>query len=263
MPICVLHVAPHPDDEAIGAVATLLALRAQGHRVVNLACSLGRPAQRERRGHELDEACREADFELVVANPPSGISRNDDLAAAERRLTATVLELVAAWDVALVVSPSPHDRHHGHEVVGRAVRNAARATGIRWWMWALWGELPLPTLYSGFDEPLLQHAVRVVAAHHGEIDRNDYAALVRGRAVAQRVLGSERVFGWGGHMRAHPYAELLTEVGPGDDGFSAGAPRDLDPADPLPPLPGGRPLAWWLDEPSFTTRAPAALTRRA
>jgi len=31
----VLHLAPHPDDEALGAPATLLALRDAGHRVIN------------------------------------------------------------------------------------------------------------------------------------------------------------------------------------------------------------------------------------
>lgn len=258
MAATVLHLAPHPDDEAIGAPATLLALRASGHRVINLACSLGREEQRERRRAEVTEACGRAGFELVVTDPPLAISRGDDLAAAQQRLTEQTLELVAAERVDLVVSPSPHDRHHGHEVVGRAVRDAVRETGTRWWMWALWGELPLPTLYFGFDEPLLARALRVLEAHAGELLRMDYPQLVRGRAAAARVLGSERVFGWGSRMRPEPLAELLTETAFVDGDFTAGPPRVLDPADPLPALARGRPLGWWLDAPSFADLALSA-----
>jgi LmbE family N-acetylglucosaminyl deacetylase len=43
--LTVLHLAPHPDDEVLGAGATLLGLREAGHRVINLACSRGRPDQ--------------------------------------------------------------------------------------------------------------------------------------------------------------------------------------------------------------------------
>ena len=38
----VLAVSPHPDDELLGAGATLMALRDAGWRVINLAASLGR-----------------------------------------------------------------------------------------------------------------------------------------------------------------------------------------------------------------------------
>jgi LmbE family N-acetylglucosaminyl deacetylase len=231
-------------------VATLLALREHGHRVVNLACGLGRPEQEERRRGELEAACRLAGFELRVAEPAD---RSD-----EASLAAAARDLAAAEGAELLVSPSPHDRHPAHELVGRAARAAAAAAGLRWWMWSLWGELPLPTLYHGFGEPRLAHALEVLGAHEGELARNDYAALVRARAQANRVLGSERVFGWGAAMRPEPYAELLTEVQPDGDGWSAGAARTFDPAAPLAPVPSGRPLGWWLDDDSFTDRAAEA-----
>jgi len=43
-----LHLAPHPDDEILGAGATLLALEGAGHEVINLAVSLGRRDERGR-----------------------------------------------------------------------------------------------------------------------------------------------------------------------------------------------------------------------
>jgi len=232
-------------------VATLLALREHGHRVVNLACGLGRPEQEQRRRAELEAACSLAGFELRIADPAD----RDD----EERLAAVAGELAAAEGAALVVSPSPHDRHPAHELTGRAARAAAGAAGLRWWMWGLWGDLPLPTLYHGFGEELLGRALRVLGAHEGELARNDYAALVRTRAQANRFLGSERVFGWGAAMRPEPYAELLTEATPdGAGGWTAGAARVLDPAEPLAPPAPARPLGWWLDAESFTDRARAA-----
>ena len=44
----VLHISPHPDDELMGAPATLMALRDAGHEVTNLALTLGREADHGR-----------------------------------------------------------------------------------------------------------------------------------------------------------------------------------------------------------------------
>lgn len=254
-PLTVLHLAPHPDDEVIGAPATLLRLRDAGHRVVNLACSLGRPDQRERRRKEVTEACRRAGFELEVLEPPLRISDGDDLALAQRTLTDEVRRLVRTLDVGLVVAPTPHDGHYGHEVVGRAARDALAADGAPpIWMWAIWADLPLPTLFSPFGEEELARATYALCAHAGEIRRNDYVHLVRCRGVTSRVLGAERVFGFGELGRGVAYAELLTEVAFGDGDWWAGAPREPDPADPLRAVSRDRPLGWWMNAPSFNGR---------
>ncbi len=263
-PLTVLHLAPHPDDEVIGAPATLLRLRDAGHRVVNLACSLGQPDQHERRRREVTEACRLAGFELLVLDPPLAISRGDDFELAQRRLAEEVRRLIAEYDVALVVAPTPHDGHYGHEVVGRAARDAVAARGqVRLWMWAIWADLPLPTLFCPFDEALLERASLALSAHAGEVSRNDYVELLRARGVSARVLGAERVFGFGEPGRPTPYAELLTEVAFADDEWWAGAPREPDAADPLAPVPRERPVGWWMAGPSFADRLTDAADRRA
>lgn len=254
-PRTVVHLAPHPDDEALGAPALLLALRAAGHRVINVACSLGRPGQHERRRKEAEAACRRAGFELIVLDRAGSLPRADDHTA-QRELTERVREMVLRVDPAVVVAPSPHDRHPGHEVVGRAARDALAADGMpRLWLWGLWGELPLPTLFFSFGEPELEAALDVLRAHAGELERNDYAALLRSRAAAAHVLGSERVFGFGGPRRPGRYAELLTEVGFADGQWWAGASRHADvAARAWFPIPRSRPLGWWMHAPSFTTR---------
>jgi LmbE family N-acetylglucosaminyl deacetylase len=253
-PLTVLHVAPHPDDEAIGAPATLLRMLAAGHRVVNLACSLGRPDQEERRSREVAEACRRAGFELEILDPPLRLSGDD-----QQRLADEVRRRVEALGVGLVVAPTPHDGHPGHEVVGRAVRDALAADGApRLWLWALWAELPLPTLFVPFGEPELERATHALSAHAGEVGRNDYVELLRCRGVTSRVLGAERVFGFGEPGRDVPYAELLTEVAFAGGEWWAGSPRVPDPTDPLAAVPRDCPLGWWMNRPSFRADARSA-----
>jgi LmbE family N-acetylglucosaminyl deacetylase len=208
--ICVLHLAPHPDDEVLGAGATLLGLRAHGHRVINLACSLGRPDQHERRRAEAAEACERAGFELIVHDPPLALSANDDPFAARKALGATVERLVEEERVDLIVSPDRDDAHHAHKTVAAVARTA----GVPWWSWGLWRDLARPTIFSGFGDQRLAELQHVLAAHRGELERNDYPELLRARAIAARVLGAERVFGFGSPRREEPYAELLADGGP-------------------------------------------------
>ena len=171
--ICVLHLAPHPDDEVLGAGATLMGLRVHGHRVINLACSLGRPDQHERRRREVEEACDRLGLELIVHDPPLAISANDDLFA-------------------------------------------ARTAGVHWWSWGLWRDLARPTIYVPFGDRRLAGLQHALAAHRGELARNDFAELLRARAIASRVLGAERVFGFGSPRASEePYAELLSDDGRG------------------------------------------------
>lgn len=276
----VLHVAPHPDDELIGAPAALTVLRDSGWRVVNLACSLGAASDRRRRHDELAEACRRAGFECEVVSAPL----DDPLGAADvvpavRLLTTEVADAVGRHRPRLVVAPSPHDRHRGHEVVGRAVISAcgdamdatadddhgaddsghgtaAGPVPERLWLWGLWADLPFASLALRFGEARLTEILTALAAHAGEMARNDYRRLVRGRAEMNASVGPERVFGFGGDADAvadAPYVELLTELGRRGGRWHLGAPRWLDPLAPVGGL-GDMVLDTWLSEASLTER---------
>lgn len=93
------------------------------------------------------------------------------------------------------MSPRPDDRHHGHEVVARASRRAIEGYAASighapaWWVWGLWGGLPMPSLAGTFELARLEEIVCALDAHQGELDRNDYRKLLRGRAEAISVLG--------------------------------------------------------------------------
>jgi hypothetical protein len=254
----VLHFAAHPDDELIGPPATLMALRDAGYRVLNVACGLGRPEQRARRTAELQEASRRAGFEaLVPEHPPIATSRTDDIPT----VTAEVLQLakttIAEYRPEIVLSPTPHDRHPSHELVARALRDALLedpADPPRWWMWGLWGELPMPTIGTPFEQPRLEDILTALGAYSGELSRNDYESLVRGKAITSATLGSELLFGFGGkEIAPAPYVELLTETILVDGRWLLGTPRWLDTQAPSPP-PGDTDIGDWLYAESITER---------
>jgi LmbE family N-acetylglucosaminyl deacetylase len=233
-----VHFSPHPDDELLGAPAALFMLRDAGWRIVNVACSLGRPAQHVRRRGELEEACRRAAFELRVdeADP-----------------TAVLAELQPA----LVVAPSPHDRHPFHEQVGRAALAAVAETGQpeTVWLWGLWGELPLPSLVVEVTDQRLDEIEHALSAHAGELERNDARRLLRARSAANAVVGAERVFGFGSQALPFRRAELLTELRLDAGRWLLCEPRILDSAATAGDgAAGDTDVTEWLVERSLTSR---------
>jgi LmbE family N-acetylglucosaminyl deacetylase len=230
----VLHLAPHPDDELLGAPSSLYALRDAGWRVVNVACTLGRPAQRERRLAEVTEACVRAGFELLVEVAP-----------------ADALTQVAP---ALVIGPSPHDHHPTHERVGRELLAAVRQVGgpARVWLWALYADLGLPSLVRPTDATRLAEIAHALEAHEGQLARIDLGRLLRARAEAAAMIAGERVFGFGSPQLDLPAAELLTELALEDGRFRLCEPR-IAVTDELGE-PGRLDVTEWLAESSLTTR---------
>lgn len=234
----VVHFAPHPDDEALGAPGALFALRDAGWRVVNIACSLGRPKQRERRLAELQEACRRARFELRI----------DEVDPAH---------VLAELEPDLVVAPHPHDRHPFHEQVGRDVLTAVAGAGSPTvvWLWSLWGESALPSLALELSAGRLDEIASVLEAHVSEYERNDLTRLLRARAELCGVVGAERIYGFGAPALPFTRAELLTEIALVEGRWMLCEPRTLPaPHVDLTGAPSALDLTAWLGEPSVTAR---------
>ncbi len=253
----VVHFSPHPDDEVIGAPATLMALRDAGYRIVNVACSLGGLGQWARRKSEVAEACQRAGFELLV--PPyleTRLTNGGAVVLTHAELVAFSGKVIDELEPELVLSPSPHDRHPYHEAVARAVRQVlvTRPGRVdRWWMWSLWGDLPFPTIGTIFGQDRLEEIVHALGAHGGELERNDYRGLVSGRARMNVSRGAELLFGFNSAAPAADYVELLTEVAPVDRRWLLGRARWLDETAPLGD-PTEKDIRQWLFASSVTER---------
>src|SRR5579862_5721712 len=231
-----------------------MALRDAGWGVVNFACSLGRPPDRARRRAELLRAGELAGFKVVIAEPPAAISGGDDLGFAQRTLAQALAGELTARRPQLVVGPSPHDAHPGHEVVGRAICDAVESIRLRRdvMFWGLWGELAIANVLVGFGAARLAEIQRALAAHAGELARNRYDQLLVARAQANAILGPERVFGFGSPGGPYAYAELLMHVAwSPPDGWRLAAAREFDPARPAGEA-AGAPIEWWLRARSIT-----------
>ena len=104
----------------------------------------------------------------------------------------------------------------------------------------------MPTITVAFDQRRLDEITTALDAHKGELDRNDYRRLVRGRAEMNAARGPELVFGFGSAGDPGPYVELLTETVLVNDCWLLGTPRRLDPAFALIEPPGDVELDDWL-----------------
>jgi LmbE family N-acetylglucosaminyl deacetylase len=257
----VLHVAPHPDDELLGAGSTLVQLVRAGHRVVNLAVSLGRPDERATRRREAETVAARLGLELLVPAAPLTISSRDthpSPPAAARDLVAATVEALRP-DV--VISPSPHDGHPAHELVGGAVRDALERIddAPTWWMWSLWSDLGIATLYAPIPADVLDAVTGTLREYESQVARNDYPRLLEARASAAAVLGVERVFGFGASLdRSATHADVLCEVTPDGGRWLLGAARTLDPAAPLDATPRDLDVSAWLHQPSVQATLRAA-----
>ena len=222
----------------LGAPAALFALRDAGWRIVNVACSLGRPEQRDRRSRELEEACRRARFELQVDDvEPSAVLK--------------------ALGPELVVAPSPHDRHPFHEEVARNVLTAVAEAGspATVWLWSLWGESALPSLAVELTESRLDEIEHALDAHAGELARTDFKRLLRAQADAYGVIGAERIYDFGAPSLPFPRAELLTEIALEGGRWRLCEPRILrDGEANVEGVAGPLDVTDWLFAPSVTSR---------
>jgi LmbE family N-acetylglucosaminyl deacetylase len=230
----VVHFAPHPDDELLGPPASLFALRDAGWRVLNVAVTLGRPEQRERRRTEVVDACDRARFDLLLEREPA--------------------QVLAEVDADLVVCPSPYDHHPTHERVGRDTLRAVQERGgpSHVWLWTTYADIGLPTLVRAVEPQRLDEIEHALEAHAGELSRNDFRRLLRARAELGAVQAVERVFGFGSDGLDLPGAEILTEVALVDGRFRLCEPR-LAEGDELGE-PGPLDVTDWLFEPSPTMR---------
>jgi LmbE family N-acetylglucosaminyl deacetylase len=143
----VVVVAPHPDDEALGAGGAMRLLAGTGAAVTVIAVTDGEGSHpdsptvgpeeliRRRRGERMVALSRLGLSDVDVHRlrlPDSGVERH------ERRLTEELTRELGPGDLCL--APWAHDGHPDHDATGRAATAAAASVGAASlaflvWMW--------------------------------------------------------------------------------------------------------------------------------
>jgi LmbE family N-acetylglucosaminyl deacetylase len=141
----VVVLAPHPDDETLGAGGTLAAWAADGLEVVVVAVTDGEGSHPDsptltpedlaaRRRDERRRALAELgvpDATVLRAELPDG-----DVTAHRAALRRYLLRVVEPGDT--VLAPVPGDGHPDHDAVAEMAREAAALRGAAVWRYAVW-----------------------------------------------------------------------------------------------------------------------------
>jgi len=176
-------VAPHPDDETLGAGGLIATQRRQGVPVTIIAVTDGEAAYLDAVG--LAET-RRAEQEAAVRD--LGVQASDivrlglpdsKVAKFEEKLTEDVRPFVRPGT--LLVAPWAGDPHPDHEACGRAAMRAARATGASivfylFWAWHLntpdsLSSLPLRKFRVPYE--LQARRAAALACHRSQLARDN------------------------------------------------------------------------------------------
>ncbi|WP_312491242.1 PIG-L family deacetylase [Sphingomonas sp.] len=180
-PAALLVVAPHPDDEAIGAYTLMTRLRRRGVRVAVLIVSDGAASHPNSKRWPPTRLIRERQREARCVLRPIGVTRDSirflalpdgGLAGHDRAIRHAIARSLAALPHPVVaLSPAMTDDHPDHRAVARAVR---RQAGVRWRHYPVWpagqrlrGGRPLHL--SAQERLAKRHAIRRYRTQAGRI----------------------------------------------------------------------------------------------
>lgn len=146
-PRCAIVVAPHPDDETIGAYGLIAALRRRGTDVRVLIVSDGAASHPASASWPKPRLVRERRRETLLAMRAAGVPRAKVrfLALPDGAVPAHAVgcnrsvdrELRRARRLDLVVGPTNDDDHADHRTVAAAIR-ASRLPGVRRLGYQVW-----------------------------------------------------------------------------------------------------------------------------
>jgi LmbE family N-acetylglucosaminyl deacetylase len=162
-PTALVVVAPHPDDEVLGAAGIMRWCQDLGTSVTVVACTDGEashagshavtPAElRRRRRRERAEALEVLGLEVSVRE----LGLDDGGLVAQVPLLVAALAGTVGVDATLLV-PWEHDDHPDHRAVAEAGAAVATLLGVPLWRVPIWGKVRR-------DRPLPPHAATLALA---------------------------------------------------------------------------------------------------
>lgn len=213
----VLIFSPHPDDECIVGALALRLMRESGHRVVNVAVTLGsNKARQAARLAELRNACEFLGFGLLQT-APAGFERVNP-ATRERDpqfwadMVRVIADLLAAERPQVIFFPHDRDWNSTHVGVHWLVADALQRLGPALECFTIetefWGQCDDPNAMVESSEADLADMVAALSFHVGEVRRNPYHVVLPAWMMDNVRRGGELVGGQGGAAPRFTFATL-------------------------------------------------------
>jgi LmbE family N-acetylglucosaminyl deacetylase len=199
-----LIVAPHPDDETLGAGGLIAHFRSSGVKVLIAAVTDGENAYEDSRG--LGEVRAK---EQTAALAHLGVQEKDifrfrlcdsNVAAQEDDLASLLAPLIARS--AHLIAPWRHNFHPDHEACGRVAERLAQEhkvelTSYFFWTWhrgttELLSELPL--IRFSLTDRLLDLKRQALACHNSQLYREHGDPILSERLLAPAQRSFETYF---------------------------------------------------------------------
>ena len=189
----ILVVAPHPDDDVLGAGGTMAAASDQGKGIFSVYITDGRGSPREDPGIADEAMAAQREKEALSALRAVGAvggfflqRRSEELAGELGRQTESELtQILRHLRPEEVYVPAPYERHRTHQRCTRLSIDALRVAGRRevtllgYSLWgSFWGEKKRVVRDIG---PFIKKKVEAVLAHSTQIRYKNYQQGILGK----------------------------------------------------------------------------------
>lgn len=184
VPLTVMILSPHPDDESIIGSLALRLMKENNAHVVNVAVTLGSKKERQKpRLKELEEACEALEFDLNVLS--------EDWKEKLKELKA----LLAKYQPQVILAPHLKDVHPTHIKTGKLLLQALKSVksdALIIWT-EFWGQLEKPNLLLEVPIEIVELQMRALECHRGEVSRNPYHLRLPGWMLDNVRRGAELI----------------------------------------------------------------------
>lgn len=200
LPLTIMILSPHPDDESIVGSLALRLLQENNAHVVNVAVTVGSNKERQKaRRKELENACELLEFENVY------LDENWPVKLKELR------SLIQKYQPQLIIAPHIKDHHPAHIKTGKLLASALKAlkknTTLVAWS-EFWGQLEKPNLLIEVPTELVELQMQALEKHVGEVSRNPYHLRLPAWMMDNVRRGSEIVSGKGTESPKCPFGVI-------------------------------------------------------
>ncbi len=212
-----LIFSPHPDDECIVGGLPLRLKREAGHRVVNVAVTMGSKKERQQpRLAELQAACGRIGFELCET-APNGLERITPDAREQdpehwEAAVRTIAAILVEYEPKALFFPHLEDWNGTHVGVHLLVSDALDSLRSDFKTLLVeteyWRQMAAPNLMVESSVADLADLLEALSCHEGEVRRNPFHLLMPAWMQDNVRLGAEVVGGQGGEAPNYGFATL-------------------------------------------------------